>query len=105
MSFLFFISVTKCINHAETDSDVYDPESYIFFRQCLENTVNHDTQKGTPDEDKLYLLTFQGTGNMAYHCFFSPAGENAKCFLMYRHLIQMVSIRALQRSQNKNFFD
>lgn len=41
----------------ETDLDVYEPESYIFFRQCMDNTVIQKAREGTPDKDKLYPIT------------------------------------------------
>ncbi|KAL7373447.1 hypothetical protein ABVT39_006957 [Epinephelus coioides] len=50
-------SVSGKTYRVETDLEVYDPEAYIFFRQCMDNTVIHQARKGTPDEDKLYPLT------------------------------------------------
>ncbi|KAL7374589.1 hypothetical protein ABVT39_003492 [Epinephelus coioides] len=50
-------SVSGETYRVETDLEVYDPEAYIFFRQCMDNTVIHQARKGTPDEDKLYPLT------------------------------------------------
>lgn len=41
----------------ETDLEVYDPESYIFFRQCMDNSVLRSARKGAPDEDTICHLT------------------------------------------------
>ena len=43
----------------ETETEVYDPTSLIFFRQCMDNTVIHKARKGTPHEGIQYPLTFR----------------------------------------------
>ncbi|KAL7397792.1 hypothetical protein ABVT39_028057 [Epinephelus coioides] len=39
-------SVSGETYRVETDLEVYDPEAYIFFRQCMDNTVIHHARKG-----------------------------------------------------------
>ena len=41
----------------ETETEVYESTSRIFFRQCMDNTVIHKARKGTPHEGILYPLT------------------------------------------------
>lgn len=60
---------TYCL---ETELENYVPESYIFIRQCLDNTVVHDAQKGTLDEQNLYPLTSEEWETWFTTFFFSP---------------------------------